>query len=68
MILYIVWIFVDRAPWTGGRRSNWRFDKLALAHYLAEYIKFDLHATSDLKDTKGPFMFVLHPHGVLGKF
>ena len=67
MIVYILFIFIDKRPWNGKGRSKWRFDKLALAHHLAEYIQFDLHATSDFKDTEGPYMFILHPHGVLGK-
>ncbi|OBZ82411.1 Diacylglycerol O-acyltransferase 2B [Choanephora cucurbitarum] len=62
-IAYFIFIWKDRAPENGGRRSEW-FRRLPFWHYFVQYFPIQLVKEADL-DPKGNYIFGYHPHGII---
>lgn len=64
IIVYLIWIYFDNAPQSGGRRSKWA-RRLKIWRYFAEYYPVSLIKSADLPPDK-PYVFGYHPHGIIG--
>jgi len=64
MLLYFGWIYYDRAPTHGGRKSN-ASRKSRLYKYYKDYFPISLVKTAEL-DPKKNYVFGYHPHGIIG--
>eukprot|EP00468_Gymnochlora_sp_CCMP2014_P014865 CAMPEP_0167770320 /NCGR_PEP_ID=MMETSP0110_2-20121227/17856_1 /TAXON_ID=629695 /ORGANISM="Gymnochlora sp., Strain CCMP2014" /LENGTH=287 /DNA_ID=CAMNT_0007659489 /DNA_START=194 /DNA_END=1057 /DNA_ORIENTATION=+ len=66
MILYTIWILVDRTPSRGGYRwvKSW-FRKLSMHKISAQYYPCKLVRTSELPTDKN-YVLGYHPHGIIG--
>lgn len=69
---YVCWILMDPSPSKGGYESLW---KLGITNMLrrswfwrlaVQYFPVTLKATAKLPADKGPYIFVCHPHGIIG--
>jgi len=64
MILYMTWMYFDKAPSNGkGRRFEWA-RQLSVFNYMRDYFPVNLIKTADLDPTK-TYIFGYHPHGIL---
>ncbi|KAI7887311.1 putative diacylglycerol acyltransferase type 2b [Lichtheimia hyalospora FSU 10163] len=63
LIPYLIWMWMDKAPYRGGRRiewiRNWQLWKL-----FAEYFPATIVKEADL-DPKKNYVFGYHPHGII---
>ncbi|PWN92497.1 putative diacylglycerol acyltransferase type 2b [Acaromyces ingoldii] len=64
IFIYLVWIYFDDAPQSGGRRLEWA-RRLSIWRYFAEYYPVSLIKSADLPPDK-PYVFGYHPHGIIG--
>lgn len=72
----VAFVFLDEAPWKGGREKLLAssafcrlfriLDYCMLTTWMKEYFPIELKKTDDLDPTMGPYLFVNHPHGVFG--
>eukprot|EP00929_Paragymnodinium_shiwhaense_P013301 TRINITY_DN12116_c0_g2_i1.p1 TRINITY_DN12116_c0_g2~~TRINITY_DN12116_c0_g2_i1.p1 ORF type:complete len:358 (+),score=33.06 TRINITY_DN12116_c0_g2_i1:108-1076(+) len=70
---YLLWLLLDRSPSTGGYKWAWR---LGITHWLRnswvwrcslrDSVGIHLIPTVKLKPDDGPYIFVCHPHGIIG--
>lgn len=69
---YICWILVDPSPARGGYESLWNLGVTGMLRrswmwrWACRYFPVTLKATSQLPAEKGPYIFVCHPHGIIG--
>jgi len=72
MLLYLAFIYFDRSPTYGGYNFCWWTGLTRLLRHgfwwkaSAAYYPLKLHKTGPLHGDKGPYLFVNHPHGVIG--
>jgi len=64
MLVYIAWIYYDKAPSRGGRKSN-ALRTSRIFEYYRDYFPISLVKTADL-DPKKNYVFGYHPHGIIG--
>lgn len=69
---YVCWILLDPSPTKGGYEWLWKLgitDMLRRSwfwRYAAQYFPVTLKATAPVPAEKGPYIFVCHPHGIIG--
>lgn len=73
LLAYIVWAyFVDKAPLRGGYGSFWKsgitkwLRSSSFWRWSAKYFPVTLTSTAPLPPEGGPYIFVCHPHGIIG--
>ena len=67
-LLFFSWCFVDIRPFNGeGRASKW-LRRHVIHKFNATYFPLDLVVKDeeDFKDSSSPFLFTIHPHGLVG--
>eukprot|EP00435_Cladocopium_sp_Y103_P073224 s16_g42.t2 len=69
---YVCWILLDPSPTKGGYEWLWKLgvtDMLRRSWFwrsAAQYFPVTLKATAPVPAEKGPYIFVCHPHGIIG--
>eukprot|EP01117_Protostelium_nocturnum_P000708 TRINITY_DN1085_c0_g2_i1.p1 TRINITY_DN1085_c0_g2~~TRINITY_DN1085_c0_g2_i1.p1 ORF type:complete len:289 (+),score=113.45 TRINITY_DN1085_c0_g2_i1:222-1088(+) len=63
LILYIFWIYYDKAPQNGGRPIKW-IRNLRFWRQIASYFPVTIVKEADL-DPKQRYLFGYHPHGII---
>jgi len=69
---YLAWTLFDGSPARGGFRWAWRcgltrrLRNSALWRAPARYFPVKLERTAELPAKEGPYIFVCHPHGIIG--
>ncbi|KAI8802009.1 diacylglycerol acyltransferase type 2B [Cladochytrium replicatum] len=69
--LYCSWLYLDKAPWRGGRKNAFIRKNIYLIRELAAYFPVSLHSdTDEITPSNGPYIFCFAPHGIwaLGSF
>lgn len=64
IIPYVIWMRLDTAPETGGRRFGW-LRSLPLWRWYCEYFPIKLVKTAEIPPTD-TYLFAYHPHGIVG--
>eukprot|EP01103_Thecamoeba_quadrilineata_P014272 TRINITY_DN4203_c0_g1_i2.p1 TRINITY_DN4203_c0_g1~~TRINITY_DN4203_c0_g1_i2.p1 ORF type:complete len:168 (+),score=16.16 TRINITY_DN4203_c0_g1_i2:23-505(+) len=64
MILYILYIYHDQTPFTGGRRSEW-VRKSFLFRKFRNYFPIKVVKTAELSPDRN-YIIGYHPHGIIG--
>ncbi|KAI9480399.1 MAG: diacylglycerol acyltransferase, partial [Benjaminiella poitrasii] len=62
-IAYLIYLWLDKTPENGGRRSEW-FRRLPCWSYFAGYFPIKLVKEADLDPSKN-YIFGYHPHGII---
>jgi len=63
LVLYTAWLFLDRAPTTGGRPVQW-FRELKFWKHIASYFPVTIIKEEEL-DPNQRYVFGYHPHGII---
>ncbi|KAI8870061.1 diacylglycerol-acyltransferase [Ramicandelaber brevisporus] len=64
LLVYLVWVYLDDAPETGGRRAQW-IRKLTVWKWARDYFPVQLLKEEEL-DPNGKYILPFHPHGIIG--
>ncbi|KAI7868108.1 diacylglycerol acyltransferase type 2A [Spinellus fusiger] len=63
IIIYIIYIYLDKTPEEGGRRWEWLRNR-SIWKYFADYFPVRITKEADLDPTKN-YIFGYHPHGII---